>query len=223
MPAPKLSKGKRGCMVFRDHARVGLLWLVVTCPPLVLRSVPLRARLARPSVSTSSSARRPRVVPVAASPCSRSSSRARPPPPLAAFCVLVPHSCALRSARARAGARPVLHCAPHSVCAVSPPPLACASTHAASGARPALAAPRATPSSPVAAPRTSPAALLFYSRPAVCLAATLFGAVHVYTPFPYSPYSRSRLLAFLSWLRCARRQSALLPRRCRSHPRPVAW
>ena len=30
-------------MVFRDHARVGLLWLVVTCPPL--RSVPLRARL----------------------------------------------------------------------------------------------------------------------------------------------------------------------------------
>ena len=158
-------------MVFRDHARVGLLWLVVTCPPLVLRSVPLRARLARPSVSTSSSARRPCVVPVAVSLCSRSSSRARPPPPLAASFVLVPHSCALRSARARAGARPVLHCAPHSVRAVSPPPLACASTHAASGARPAPAAPRATPSSPVAALRTSPAALLFYSRPAVCLVA----------------------------------------------------
>ena len=166
MPAPKLSQGKRGCMVFRDHARVGLLWLVVTCPPLALRSVPLRARLALPSVSFSSSARRPCVVPVAASLCSRSSARARPPPPLAAFCVPVPRSCALRSARARAGARPVLHCAPHSVRAVSPPPLACASTHAASGARPAPAAPRATPSSPVAAPRTSPAALLFCSRPA---------------------------------------------------------
>ena len=114
MPAPKLPKGKRGCMVFRDHARVGLLWLIVTCPLRALRYFPLRARpSARPSVSFCASARRPFVVPVAAAPCSQSSSRARPPHPLSAFCAPAPRSCVPRSARSRAGARPVPRCAPH--------------------------------------------------------------------------------------------------------------
>ena len=35
-------------MLFRDHARVRLLWLIVTSPLLALRYFPLRARPARP-------------------------------------------------------------------------------------------------------------------------------------------------------------------------------
>ena len=154
-------------------------------------------------------------------PCSRSSAHVRPPRPLSTLFALVPRSCTPR-------------CARHSACAARSLLSPYASTHAAIGARPAPAAPRATPSSPAAAPRIAPAAPLFCPRLAAHRSVLVVASVHVYTPSLYSQYSRVRLLVFLSWLRCSRRQPAPPPRCCclllrfvarcvhRVHPHPPA-
>ena len=210
-------------MVFRDHARVGLLWLGVMYPLRVLRYLPPRAHPARPSVSFVASAPRPLGAPVVGAPCSRSSARVRLPRPLSAFVALVPRSCMPRSARSCAGAHSAPRCARHSVrAAQSLPPPSCASTHAAIGARPAPVAPRATPLSPAVAPRIVPAAPLSCPHPAARRFVLVVAAVHVYAPSLYFQYSRFRLLVFLSWLRCSRRQPAPLPCCCCLLPRVVA-
>ena len=107
-------------MVFRDHARVGLLWLVVTVPSsLSLLCLPPLSLPARPSVLFVASAPCPRFAPVAVALYSLSSSRARPQCPRSAEAAFVPRNCTPHSVtRSLAGARPEPRCAPHSARAV---------------------------------------------------------------------------------------------------------